>query len=1013
MTAKKVTATLKAWHLVEAVTPSQVPDRGNELSKSLFKDEKYRAAVESALIDGYTWQAVQLKDEQAFGSQSHYYMNCFEQSKLVRFLRDHFKSKEEIINEDSSMLFSFVFSVDHKGKYIADSLFVPIVMFLIKKLNDSSTVDYDLLQANYDSQMSLFKEQTEAAFLNGINEQSLREVKRLYSELFGEIGNADRFYIETEVKKIKSLKSKMNFNSFYLKDLQQILEKDSNETIRQFIEGADKKVDIDENRKYIEHTLQPKFLPAGRWLSPVEHRLSLMQQVAVNQIMNNGQNIDSVNGPPGTGKTTLLKEIFANVVVNRALEMAKLQDPKQGFTFEKKVTFDDPYSFSISILNEELTNFSMVVASSNNGAVENISKELPQKEEAIRSPNEERSFPEYEKVYADTANQLAFFPETAEKMLGKDEEAWGLFSGALGKSGNISDFSKVLMGSKDDPDRLISQLQKTAAKSSTRDWQQAVEEFQGLHASIEEKKSKLQKLAEQFGQFEIEQTKLLELKAKVEENAHEELAVAENMKQLEINRELTESELAILPNLPFFQKMLGKKDVKRDEIKKELVQYLGELKTLHSRQFAIQQQRNDLQDQQQQLEEQQQSFFEKLSYYEKQGLVLPTEEYWQGHTEAYEKRQKATIWLTDELNFERGLLFLKAMKLHKLFLAFNYVTVKDAIRLLMSRNKLNLNDEDHVRYLKNMWNIIHLITPVVSTTFASLSSMYRGIDKDFIHYLFIDEAGQASPQQAAGALWRSRKAIVVGDPIQIEPVVTIDQTILTDIRKHYKLEEDFIGNGASVQSLADRANPTGTWKISGDWIGTPLWVHRRCLDPMFSIANEIAYEGKMVIVKKEIGQVGWYDCSGKAINRQYVKEQGELIAELIAGHWSAENKEPTIFVITPFTAVKDGLKTAVRRKLKALSIEPQKITDWIEKSIGTVHTFQGKEAEIVYFVAGTDADSDGAAQWSCSKPNLLNVAVTRAKKEFYIVADYQRFATKKHYETIAKYIAVKKIEVKI
>lgn len=1016
MSAKNVKAVLKAWHLLEAVNPSKVPDRGGQMDSSLFKDEKYRMDVESASIDGYTWRSVQLNDEQKYESQSHYYMNCFEQSKLVRFLRDHFKNSEEIINEDSTMQFGFFFSVDGKGNYIADSVFVPFVMFLLKKLKDSDAVDYDSLMADYESQLSLFKERTEASFLNGINERSLREVLGIYSDHFGEMESTNCFYIETEVKKTKSLKSKMNFNSFYLKDLQQILEKGSNETIRQFIEGADKKMDIDENREYIEHTLQPKFLPVGRWMSPVEHRLSLMQQVAVNQIMNNGQAIDSVNGPPGTGKTTLLKEIFANVVVNRALEMAKFQDPKQAFTFEKSIKFDgNSYPFSVSILNEELTKFSMVVASSNNGAVENISKELPQEKEAIRPPSKENKsdFPEYEKIYAEKAAELAFFPETAEKMLGKDEGAWGLFSGALGKGKNISDFSKALMGSKDDSDRLISQMQKTAAESSAKDWKQAVKEFKDLHASIEEKKAKLQEVAEQFNQFETTQKRVLELKAKLDKSNLEELTAAENIKRLEIKRELTESELAVSPNLPFFQKMLGKKDVKKDEIKKELAECLNELKRLHSRQFTIQQKQKELQGEQQQLEERQQSFLKKLEDYGKQRLVLPTAEYWQKHTEAYEKRQRETIWLTDELNFERGLLFLKAMELHKLFLSFNKETVTVALRLLMSRDKLNLNDEDHVRYLKNMWNVIHLVTPVVSTTFASFSSMYRGIDKDFIQYLFIDEAGQASPQQAAGALWRSRKAIVVGDPIQIEPVVTIDQTILTDIRKHYQLEEDFIGIGASVQSLADRANSTGTWKMGGEWIGTPLWVHRRCLDPMFSIANEIAYEGKMVLADERNGKVAWYDCAGKAVNRQYVREQGDLIAGLIAKHWSAEGKEPDVFVITPFTVVKAGLQAAVRKKLQSLAIDPKKITDWTNKSIGTVHTFQGKEAAIVYFVAGTDADSDGAAQWSCAKPNLLNVAVTRAKKEFYIVADYQRFSKKTHYETIAKYITVLEVEAKV
>lgn len=70
-----------------------------------------------------------------------------------------------------------------------------------------------------------------------------------------------------------------------------------------------------------------------------------------------------------------------------------------------------------------------------------------------------------------------------------------------------------------------------------------------------------------------------------------------------------------------------------------------------------------------------------------------------------------------------------------------------------------------------------------------------------------------------------------------------------------------------------------------------------------------------------------------------------------------------------------------------------------------MHTFQGKEADIVYFVTGTDIETDVAANWSCLKPNLLNVAVIRAKKEFYVVGDLDRFRSKQYYDEIAQVLS--------
>ena len=122
--------------------------------------------------------------------------------------------------------------------------------------------------------------------------------------------------------------------------------------------------------------------------------------------------------------------------------------------------------------------------------------------------------------------------------------------------------------------------------------------------------------------------------------------------------------------------------------------------------------------------------------------------------------------------------------------------------------------------------------------------MFSSLGTGSIPWLFVDEAGQAVPQAAAGAIWRSKRAVIVGDPFQIEPVVTIPEQIINNFSRYFGLDKTQIHTSLSVQSMADRANPYG-WVTNDTWTGSPLRVHRRCIDPMFSIANEIAYNNMM------------------------------------------------------------------------------------------------------------------------------------------------------------------------
>jgi hypothetical protein len=101
------------------------------------------------------------------------------------------------------------------------------------------------------------------------------------------------------------------------------------------------------------------------------------------------QGISAINGPPGTGKTTLLRDLIAQCIVDRALAMSEFDDPNTAFVASgHKVPAGSLAMIDLYKLNDRLKGHEIVVASSNNKAVENVSDQIPAATEVGRSPDQ-------------------------------------------------------------------------------------------------------------------------------------------------------------------------------------------------------------------------------------------------------------------------------------------------------------------------------------------------------------------------------------------------------------------------------------------------------------------------------------------------------------------------------------------------------------------------------------------------------------------------------------------------
>ena len=380
-----------------------------------------------------------------------------------------------------------------------------------------------------------------------------------------------------------------------------------------------------------------------------------------------------------------------------------------------------------------------------------------------------------------------------------------------------------------------------------------------------------------------------------------------------------------------------------------------------------------------------------------------------------EKTQESCPWGIEEFNKLREELFACSLSLIEAYIV-NSKGIKanlKLLKLLLNGENLGYSIEERKNVIKECFHTLNLLIPVLSTTFASVSRAFKDFEENELGIVIIDEAGQATPFSAMGLLYRANRCIIVGDPLQVEPVMTVTSTLIRAIANKYelnKLEKEFNIAGKifnytspslSIQTLADYTN-LYYGKIGETEVGCPLVVHRRCLSPMFDISNRISYDDRMinkcmpdkVKVNYVLEKNEFIDIKGQEVGNgdHYVKKQGEKIIEIIKD--CIENREIDVFenskhlyVISPFTTVINGLKNDIKKAFKDGNKEA--VNNWCNTCLGTVHKFQGKEANSVILLLGCDNNSKSSAQWAAQAANILNVAATRAKKRFSIIGDLE------------------------
>lgn len=1086
-TAKQI---INYWYSLECLQPKEVPkykaipkkyvnelvfttenDRTTIYQQSVIKPLWKKAHVSTYVVPlpNYSYNYSIIDEIKRFKDKKDYVLDD-EHAVLLSVVKgtevlEAFIDKLKIEYPEKPYLgnvYSASFTVDAEGYYKEESLQIAPFIWVIYQMMCQPDVEFkDIKLDGWDEVVKSIEDSFNLPAEKVSLDKAAREINAYLQEnvfkpmgvtmfragdVYGYCGfKAEEIQlVKAETMPINDLKS-----SFFLDDLQLVLHhidrlKDNDKvlsyinSLNQDIEHYDLLKDTDQMRKWYN----PKVLPYGRW--PSKFNLSFMQQIAVNIAKENPKDIFSVNGPPGTGKTTLLKDIIANNIVERASKFCESNHVNDIF---KKVVGRDGTSFYYTIPSD-IAVYGMLVLSSNNKAVENITLELPNISSVKAGTNGSTLFnPEFSNQQVDLScfakdekykyvkSSEVYFTFLADR-LAESNTQWGLISARLGKKSNINIFMPALnVLSLDMSSIMRMPSAQDAFESAKRQFQAQYKLVKTLFAYVttyEENTQSIQELKLKINQLQEEVVSIDEQLSKYDtlnddlmqliehKNCIESKLIEYNGKRSIFDKLLHATNWSVLKAMgnPTLLSVIEEETTRLQTVKDQLTalhQLVNERESIINTKDSLLAEIKDIDGTIQKAEKTQQEILGTIKSSGKDTihcfdditskLMSSDDDRAEAHT--------AFLYVCNYLNECRERLLYDALQLQKA------VVMSDAFRKnmqllsqywgsLSDRKKLQKNfDLDMI--FPALLNSLMIAVPVISSTFAAVERFLINCKSESsLGTIIIDEAGQASPHMLVGALFRAQKAIVVGDPKQIEPVQTVQDLFVERIGGEgigkYRSKE------LSVQSLADAQNPfAGIIKNldgSESWVGCPLVIHRRCKDPMFSVANELSYGGFMI--NKTIDsddpidpckESCWitYDASNIEYSTgkdRYIQVQGQIAFELIQKLRARNAEFKDIFIITPFTSVAHGFKTY----MQSISDDIVNWTDkdnksgWLKDNIGTVHTFQGKEAKVVIYMLGCQSDgtANGAIKWV--NANNVNVAFTRAKEYIYVIGDATKWA---------------------
>lgn len=282
-----------------------------------------------------------------------------------------------------------------------------------------------------------------------------------------------------------------------------------------------------------------------------------------------------------------------------------------------------------------------------------------------------------------------------------------------------------------------------------------------------------------------------------------------------------------------------------------------------------------------------------------------------------------------------------------------------------------------------------VLLDILPVWLTNLSDAHRVLPyrQELFDIAIIDEASQCDIASCLPVLQRARRAVIVGDPNQLRHL----SFLATDRQREFAATHELTSTESELfdyrnHSILDLASER-TDSQSGVHF---LNEHFRSEPAIIRFSNQHFYSERLNVMTEKPGKLArpsicHLQVDGKRDPAGSNPTEADAIiaaieAQLNQSPPDVDRPAPSIGVLSPFRSQVDHLATRINEHFG------NEIFARHQLMVGTAHTFQGEERDLMFLSFAIDLHSPAASRRFLERPDVFNVAITRARQHQTVIS---------------------------